>query len=86
MRHKSRLSASIRLASSEFDRGSCVDDFDNTDDSGISMGNSEHSRRASDVQSLRQTSLPSVGPLLSETGGGYGYSPWTGRDDDVGRH
>jgi hypothetical protein len=74
-RHRSRASSG-HAALSDYERGSSLDEpYDHTDDSGISLGNSGHSRRASEMGvglSTSVESLPSVNHILSEAA--YHYS------------
>ncbi|KIX01668.1 uncharacterized protein Z518_09394 [Rhinocladiella mackenziei CBS 650.93] len=70
-RTRSRASSS-QGGPGEYDDASS-DEYENVNDSGISLGHAGHSRRASELGTLQQQSLPSVGHILSEAGGG-GYS------------
>ncbi|KIX98930.1 uncharacterized protein Z520_05391 [Fonsecaea multimorphosa CBS 102226] len=72
---RNRSRASSGQGVSDYERGSSLDEeYGHTDDSGISLGNTAHSRRASEITSgLSTESLPSVNRLLSETVG-YGYT------------
>jgi hypothetical protein len=71
VRNRSRASSG-HAGLSEYERGSSLDEpYDHTDDSGISLGHSRHSRRPSEMGghglSTSVESLPSVNHLLGES-------------------